>query len=266
MNKIKVLLLLFALLPACLSADWLEQVNAIQTEIKNLTKNEQNLSDEQRLKRFYQLSYDLTILENPGFATFLGDPREQSRLTDNSTQSIDRRRASERDALALLNSLDRETLPEQEWVNYDLLRQRLENDVRAQRFPGHYLQMNQMGGPQQDLARLLAMMPNTSVPQLENQIARMEALPAYIDQSIALMRQGLEAGVTPARITLRDVPNQVRSQLVDDASASPLLKGFNTIPASVYPLQAESLRGRAAAIYREQVVPAYERLLEFTED
>jgi uncharacterized protein (DUF885 family) len=65
---------------------------------------------------------------------------------------------------------------------------------------------------------------------------------------------------------LRDVPQQVRSQLVDDASASPLLKGFNTIPTSVDSLQAESLRGRAAVIYREQVVPAYERLLEFTED
>ncbi len=113
---------------------------------------------------------------------------------------------------------------------------------------------------------MLAMMPKARVGDLKNQIARMEALPAYIDQSIALMKKGLEAGVTPPAITLRDVPQQIRNQLVDDASKSPLLTGFAEVPASIDPLQAETLRERAESVFSEQVVPAYERLLEFTEN
>jgi len=266
MKNIIILAVLLFTAPLQLSADWLQEVHAIHAEIQALTANEKGLTDEQRLKRYYQLSFDFAMLEYPGFATSLGDPRGQDRLADLSEDGMERRRQAERDSLVLIRSIDRDTLPAQERVNYDLLLNTLETAVQAQRFPGQYLQMNQMSGPQQDLASLLAMMPKARANQLQNQIARMEALPAYIDQSIALMRKGLEAGVVPPKITLRDVPQQIRNQLVDDASQSALLKGFTDVPATVDSLQAESLREQAAEVYRQQVVPAYERLLEFTEN
>jgi uncharacterized protein (DUF885 family) len=266
MHKMIIAMSLFLLVSAPASADWLEEVTALHDEIRSLTRNDEGLSDEQRLQRFYTLSYDLTMLENPGFATGLGDPRGQDRLTDLSQDGVQRRRRANRDSLALLSSIDRSALPEAERVNYDLLRDTVQRQVDGLRFPQELLQMNQMSGPQQDLSRLLAMMPNATPGQLENQIARMEALPAYVDQSIVLLRNGLEAGGTPPRVTLRDVPQQIRNQLVDDAARSPLLGGFTDLPATVDPVQAAALRQRAAEVYRKQVVPAYERLLEFTEN
>ncbi len=266
MNKLNIIFTLFLFLSSPVFADWLEEVNGIHSEIQGLTVNKQSLDDTQRLERFFQLSYDLVMLEYPGFATGIGDPRGQDRLEDLSEEGIMRRQKAERDALALMESIERDALSEDNRVNYDLLRDRLESDVRGQQFPGHYLQMNQMGGPQQDIASLLAMMPNSQAGDLENQIARIEALPVYLDQSITLMRKGLQAGVTPPSITLRDVPQQIRNQLVDDAEDSPLLTGFVEIPDTVDPLQAETLRKRAESIFSQQVVPAYERLLEFTEN
>jgi uncharacterized protein (DUF885 family) len=248
------------------SAAWLDEVEAIHAEIGELTINEQQLTDSERLQRYYQLSYDLAMLESPQSATYRGDPRGQDRLRDLSEEGIERRRQADRTALALFKHIDRAKLSADDQVNYDLRLNSLERAVYSQRFPTQYLQMNQMSGPQTSLASTLAMMPNAKVGQLENQIARMEALPAYIDQSIVLMRKGLEAGVTPPRVTLRAVPQQIRNQLVDDAMASPLMKGFINIPASVDTLQADSLRKRAAEAYRQQVVPAYEKLLEFTEN
>ena len=266
MKKLNIIFALFLFLSSPVFADWLQEVNGIHSEIQALTVNRQSLGDAQRLERFFQLSYDLVMLESPRFATGLGDPRGQNRLRDLSEEGILRRQKAERNALALMESIERNALSEENRVNYDLLRDRLETDVRGQQFPGHYLQMNQMGGPQQDIASLLAMMPNSRAGDLENQIARIEALPVYLDQSIALMRKGLEAGVTPPAITLRDVPQQIRNQLVDDASDSPLLTGFVDIPDTVDPLQAETLRKRAESVFSQQVVPAYERLLEFTEN
>jgi len=265
MKNIIIITLLFWLTPSLLDADWRADVNAIHEEIVALTANLQAQSDLARLQRYYELSYDMTMLENPEFATWRGDPRGQDRLEDLSQDAVQRRRQATVDSLALIDSIDRSALPAAEQVNYDLLRDTLRRRVDSLRFPQELLQMNQMSGPQQDVAGLLAMMPKASAGQLENQIARMAALPAYIDQSIALMRAGIEAGVTPPRITLRDVPQQIRNQLVDDAMGSPLLQGFKDIPGSVDPLQADSLRQRAMAVYREQVVPAYERLLDFTE-
>jgi len=261
-----IIVAIFLALPLQLCADWLDDVNAIHTEILSLTSNEQGLSGEQRLQRYYELSYNLAMLESPGFATYKGDPRGQDRLGDFSAAGVERRQKADRDSLALIKSINRDALPEVDRVNYDLLLDDLEREVISQRFPSQYLQMNQMGGPQQNAARLLAMMPNARTKQLQNQIARMEAFPVYVDQNIALMRKGLEQGVTPPKITLRDVPQQIRNQLVDDASESPLLRGFVDIPATVDPLVAETLRNRAQEVYRQQVVPAYERLLEFTED
>jgi uncharacterized protein (DUF885 family) len=266
MKNISIALALFLFLIKPAFTDWQEEVLAIDTEIKNLATNEQGLSDSQRLERYFILSYDLAMLEHPGFATYRGDPRSQDRLADLSPAGLERRQLADRNALDLLKTINRANLSGDNLVNYDLLFDSLEADVRAQQFPDHYLQMNQMEGPQQDMAALLAMMPTTRVGDLENQIARMEALPAYIDQSIELMKKGLEAGVTPPAITLRDVPQQIRNQLVDDASQSPLLAGFAEVSTNIDPLQADTLRKRAETVYSQQVVPAYERLLEFTEN
>jgi uncharacterized protein (DUF885 family) len=266
MKNIIYVLVMFLCLSANLQAEWLEEVNAIHAKVRAMTVNPEGLSDEQRLERFYTLSYDWIMLESPGFATYKGDPRGQDRLGDFSAEGIERRRQADRDALAFLDSIDRDALSTAQRDNYDLLRDTLERDVNSQRFPVHYMQMTQMNGPQQDLASLLAMMPNAKPDQLENQIARMEAFPRYIEENIALLTAGMEKGVTPPAITLRDVPQQIRNQLVDDASKSPLLKGFVEVPATVDPLQAESLRKRAEQVYSQQVVPAYEKLLEFTEN
>jgi uncharacterized protein (DUF885 family) len=265
MKKILIMAGATLLLSGSVAADWLLEVTAIHDEIQALTANQQQLSDKQRLERYFELSYDLAMLENPGFATRLGDPRGQDRLSDLSDAGLARRQAADRMSLALLEGIDRGALSEDNQVNHDLLLDRLASNVRGQQFPDQYLQMNQMGGPQQNVARLLAMMPNSRAGDLENQIARMEAMPAYIDQSIALMRKGLEAGVTPPKVTLRDVPQQIRNQMVDDVSQSPLMTGFAEIPDTVDPLRADTLRKKAEAVYRSEVMPAWERLLEFTE-
>jgi uncharacterized protein (DUF885 family) len=76
----------------------------------------------------------------------------------------------------------------------------------------------------------------------------------------------MAAGITPPKITLRDVPLQIRNQLVDDPAKSPLLGAFARMPDAVDALQQENLRTRAHAAYSEGIAPAYERLLAFMED
>jgi uncharacterized protein (DUF885 family) len=97
-------------------------------------------------------------------------------------------------------------------------------------------------------------------------LARLDSVPEMIDQNIALMRRGMAQGVTPPKITLRDVPQQVRNQLVDDPADSPVLVAFQDFPDSIDELQQQSLRSRGQVAFSEQVAPAYERLLSFLEE
>jgi hypothetical protein len=85
-------------------AGWLEQVTAVHKEIEALTHNSEALGDEQRLERYYVLSYDLAMLESPRFATSMGDPRGQDRLDDISMAGIERRQKADRNALAFVKA------------------------------------------------------------------------------------------------------------------------------------------------------------------
>jgi uncharacterized protein (DUF885 family) len=90
-------------------------------------------------------------------------------------------------------------------------------------------------------------------------------VPALVDQTIALLEKGVETGITPPRVTLRDVPEQVRNQIVDEAAASPMLRPFQSMPPTIEPPVAETLRAAAARAYTAAVAPAYRRLLEYLE-
>src|SRR4029079_13768052 len=126
--------------------------------------------------------------------------------------------------------------------------------------------LTQMSGVQQDVAQILAMMPAATAGQYENILARLEAVPALVDQTIVLWKEGLDGGLTPPRVTLRDVPQQVRNQIVDDPRQSPVLRAFSAFPESVSAAGAARLRERAAAAYTASVRPAYRRLYDFLVD
>src|SRR3989449_6494886 len=76
-------------------------------------------------------------------------------------------------------------------------------------------------------------MPTTSVQDYENILARLNGVPALVDQAIVLLGKGLEAGITPPRVTLRDVPDQIRGITPDDPMASPLLQPFAQFPPAI---------------------------------
>jgi uncharacterized protein (DUF885 family) len=266
MKTLFVYLLLLVFSGAAVAADYQEELLALATEVQQLTTNQPGWDDTQRFERYIEIARNQALLDDPELATQIGDPRGQGRWTDKSPSAIAQRKQFERDGLALVQSIARDKLSVSNQLNYDLLLDQLQTAVQGQEFPQELLQMSQLNGPQQDPAATLAMMPNASVEQLANQVSRLEALPQSIDQSIALMRAGIKAGVTPPRITLRDVPQQIRNQLVDDPAASPLLMGFVSIPRAVDSLQQAALREKAQLVYSEQIVPAYERLLAFTEN
>jgi uncharacterized protein (DUF885 family) len=165
----------------------------------------------------------------------------------------------------VLASIDRARLSPPDQVHHDLFKRGVEEALEGRRFRAELMPVSQMEGVQQSVAQLLAMMPATSVREYENLVARIRGVPTLVDQTIALMRAGLDAGLTPPRITLRDVPQQVRIQIVDDPMASPMLAAFRQFPEAVGGADRDRLGRAAVDAFAGAVAPAYRRLLAFLE-
>lgn len=222
-------------------------------------------ADSVRLRALFDVNWRYTMVEFPEFATYAGYPGQNHRWTDLSAPAVDRRKRAPELPLRVLRSIDRDALSSADRVSYDLFRRELESSLEGARFPGEVLQITQLGGVHQDVSQILVRMPASKVEHYEDMLARLSAAPALIDQTIALLDRGLRLGVTPARITLRDIPAQVRQQIVDDPLTSPLIQPFVTFPASIPASEQQRLREQAMRTYRTSLKPAFQRLHDFLE-
>ena len=178
-------------------------------------------------------------------------------------------------SVSRFGAIDRAGLTAAEQLNYDLYRDLLDTAVAGLAFHNdalpirgvipHNLLMpiNQLEGIAQDIPRTFTLMPKATRADYDNLLARLEGIPPLVDQTIALMEQGLAAGLTPPRITMRDVPDQVQAQIVADPLKSPMLAAFLAWPASIAEADRAGLTARATAAYRERIAPAFTRLHEF---
>ncbi|HET8764235.1 MAG TPA: DUF885 family protein, partial [Rhodanobacter sp.] len=97
--------------------------------------------------------------------------------------------------------------------------------------------------------------------------ARLRDVPRYFDQQIANMKLGLARGFSVPRAVLagRDKSIAAVAQLADPTTSS-FYAPFQHLPATIPADQAQALRGEAMQKIRDQVIPAYAKLLKFFDD
>lgn len=228
-----------------------------------------------RLREFLAADWKYWVGEYPENATVYGYPGENNRWTDYSPAAIERRNQHLHSSLAALDAIPRNQLPAAEQLNYDLYREELQITIDGLTFHNDafpvasenplnlYMPINQMAGIQQYIPDIIAQMPMRTANDYRDLIARLNAAPAAIDQTIALMKIGMAQGWTPPKITMRDVAQQAASQIVSDPMASPLLEAFKNFPASIPPAERQQLTQQATAAYTQNVAPAFTRLRDF---
>jgi uncharacterized protein (DUF885 family) len=214
----------------------------------------------ERLHRLFDLQWQYTMEEYPEFATYVGWPGQNHRWTDVSLEAIERRNREMEVPARVLATIDRGALGADDQLHHDLFRRGVEESLEGRRFKAEYMPINQMQGVQQNVAQTIAMMRAATSSDYDDVVARLRGVPRLIDQTIALLEKGLEGRITPPRVTLRDVPQQILNQVVEDPQASPLLRPFSRFPEAVPEPDRERLRRAAAEAYQAEVAPAYRRL------
>jgi uncharacterized protein (DUF885 family) len=218
------------------------------------------MAESERIKSLYDHQWQWALREFPELSTALGVPGRNHLWSDQSLASMHARRALDRKILAAAESVDRSKLEEKYRIHYDLYVRQVRNGLEGQRFPGEYLVMDQMGGLQQNVPASLIQMPARTVKEYEDILSRLRGVPTLVDSTLERLEKGLAAGVTPPRITLRDLPGQVQNLITEDPMVSALLKPFTAIPESIPPPDRDRLTREAVRAYQEQASPAFRKL------
>lgn len=218
-----------------------------------------------RLHAFFAGEWERGLRENPESASFEGDRRYNDRWTDNSLKAIADREKADREALAQLKRFDRSRLGPADQLNYDTFLWLQQNTVKRQKFREYLQPIGHQGGVQ-NADGLIEGLAFKEARDYRDWLARMRALPDAIDQTIALMREGVKAGNVPPRVLMQRVPAQIAAQIVDDPAKSPFYRAFAKPSAGLSETDRTALQAEAREIIANRIVPAYRKLQTYFND
>jgi uncharacterized protein (DUF885 family) len=214
------------------------------------------------LHALFDEEWEYAMRESPTWASSLGDRRYNDRWPDMTLAAAERRHKHGVETLERLKAIDRARLSPADQLNYDLFRKDFETSVGAYKFRWHLIPLNQRGGIQteDDLGDTLRF---TTVKDYEDWIARLRSFPAYMDGTIALLREGVRVRMVHPRIISERIPAQIDKQIVDDPARSPFFRPFNRIPNSFTAADRERLLAAGRDAISAHVVPSFRRMKEF---
>src|SRR5471030_83542 len=161
-----------------------------------------------------------------------------------------------------LQAIPRAQLVVKAQLNYDLLAFELDSALDMEQFPEHLLPINQMDNVPGTLANYAdgtGSQPLTTPKQYDAYLSRIKQLPAWIDQAIANMKEGIRTGVVlPKTITVAMLPQfqNLRSKTVE---ANIFYSPITRLPAQF----SDADKQRLTAAYRAslpQLEPPLPRL------
>jgi uncharacterized protein (DUF885 family) len=216
------------------------------------------------LRAFLAEEWDWTMRENPVWASSLGDRRFNDRWEDVSLENLDRQQAHRQEALKRLAAIRREPLSDQDRVSYDIFKYQTEMDIEGFPFEQYLIRTNTYSGIQ-NLEQVATTLRFETVTDYDDWLKRLEALPAYIDQNVILMRRGIERNVLLPKVIMQRVLRQLETITTQGPEDNGFYRPFRHIPASFSDVERERLTRAGRAAVAEQVQPAYARLKTFIE-
>jgi len=162
-----------------------------------------------------------------------------------------------------LDGIDVAQLSPANRINYAVYRDQIANFVADQRFKNWQMPFNSDSAFWSDIGDDLGDRPRTA-DDYRKYLDHLEQIPSYIDQQIANMRAGLQRGFSVPRAVLagRDVSIAAVAEQKDPTQSS-FYEPFKQLPASIPADQAQAMQGQALQRIRDDVIPAYAKLLTF---
>lgn len=217
------------------------------------------------LHELFASEWDYAMQQSPEWASNLGDKRFNDRWSDHSMDAIERAHAHNQELLGRLAKIDRTGLPAEDRLNYDLFLKRAEKNSERHRFHQYLIPLNQRDGIQ-TTSELAESLRFETVKDYEDWLARLNSFPVLMDQTIALMRQGIRERMVHPKVIMQRLPGQIDRQIVDDPAQSPYYKPFRQFAKGIPPAEQQRLSAAAQKAVQQNIVPAFRKFKKFFVD
>jgi uncharacterized protein (DUF885 family) len=205
------------------------------------------------------------VRESPVEASLRGDRRYNDRWPDRSAAAIAESHRADQRALQDLGRIPRGALPAEEQLDYDLFRWKYQDRLESWRFHEYVFPLNQLDGIQTsgDLTENLRF---TTLKDYQDWLARLSSFGTYMEQTIALLRQGVEEKRTLPKVVAQRIAPQITDNIVADPAASTFYAPFAKVTPSIDAATAQRLQQQARTAISSVVIPAFRRMQRFFAD
>ena len=214
------------------------------------------------LHALFDREWEWELTQDPLWASYLGDRRWNDRWPDISLKALDARQEHRRAVLKDLELVPRAQLSPADRLNYDLFKRQYEMSVEGYPHRFHLIRTSTLDGVQGTESVVDSLRFDT-VRDFDDWLARLDAFPAYVDQNIDLMREGMRTNVLLPRIIGERVRPQIQQLATQAPEESGYYRPFRNIPGSISAADRDRLTKAGADRVRSSVQPAFARLLEF---
>ena len=211
--------------------------------------------------------YEMSV--SPTTATGYGIHDYDDKLADNSPQGLAAEDKQYRFFLSSLDKIKTESLSRNEQITLLIQRQRLQNYIDQYRYHAHYMPLTSESGFHSSLAFLPRTSRFKSVVDYQNYLARLTQFPAYFEQQIDWMKQGIATGLVQPKAVLVGFEDSIAAFINTKAQDSVFYEPFKKLDdnsLNISLADKQRLQKQAADIITQRVFPAYQQFYDFFVD
>ena len=167
--------------------------------------------------------------------------------------------------LKQLDAIPQNQLSADDQVNYEVYRQQIQVLLNNQTFKTWQMPFNADSAFWSDLG-FTARATYHDERSYKDYLGKLRDIPRYFDEQIADMRLGIARGFTQPRIILQGQAQSIATVADAQGEQNLFYAPFKQMPTTIPASEQAALRAQALAAIRQQVIPAYTKLLAFMRD
>ena len=223
-------------------------------------------SQPSEIAKFFAEYFEERLRDEPEFATNVGRHEYDDRWSDLSAHGRQIRRSHIEQRLEQLNKFPADQLSEQDRLSANLLRYDLHSQLEAFDLEMYLIRVGQMFGAHNRVYVTIDRMPTHTVRDDENIIARIRAVPRYVDENIAIMNEAIARGWAQPKIVVDLVIEQLNKQAAQDQSTTALLDFLKKLPTNIPEAERARLSKEATDAFENNFRPAWRKWLTYMQN
>ncbi len=203
------------------------------------------------------------LRESPVSATYAGVEDYNDKLPLVAPADHQRRADQAQEFMRRLQAIDITGLEQNEQVSYQILQFVLKHDVALSAFNRYRIPILSDTGFHTNFNGVASATPLRNEKDYRDYLLRLQALPVFLRQNVANMRQGLEDGFTQPRVILDNMRSAFAAQVTENPEDHPLFGPFKRITSGISEQVVADLQEQGRQLLRDSVIPAFSEVNQF---